>query len=203
MSAMVVLLLLGLLQLVVPGLAENPPSDTVKIVRFTYAGSGCPPGTAEGIISADGAALTVIFSKYTASTPGSPADRRKNCQVNAELSYPTGFTFTLGTVTFRGYAQLEEGVNGTLAASYYLTGSPGTVRTNRYLPSPSENNFEYTDEFATFIYQPCDRPPVALNINSEARVVPPLPPPNRAGLITVDSQDLKLTQLFLLRWKKC
>ncbi|GBG88245.1 hypothetical protein CBR_g46812 [Chara braunii] len=200
---MVVLLLLGLLQLAVPGLAQSPPSGTVKITKFTYSGSGCPRGSAEGVVSSDGQTLTLIFSKYTVSTPGSTSNRRKNCQVGVTLMYPTGFTFTLGTVTFRGYAQFEQGVKGTLAAAYYFSGIQGTVRVSRNLPPPVEGNFEFTDQFVTFVYQPCDRQPLMLNLNSEARVMPPPSPSKSAGLITVDSQDLSLRQLFRLRWKKC
>ncbi|GBG77856.1 hypothetical protein CBR_g25787 [Chara braunii] len=204
MAAMVVLLFLGLFQLAVPGLAQSPPSGTVKIQGFTYGGTGCPPGSAAGAISADGKALTLIFSNYTVLTLGNPADRRKNCQVAVNLSYPVGFTFTLGAVTFRGYASFEEGVTGALAAAYYMSGVPGTVRVLHNLPPPANGDFEITDQFALFLFAQCGESTVMLNINSEARVVAPLPPNNnKKGLITVDTQDLKLEQQFGLRWKSC
>ncbi|GBG44674.1 hypothetical protein CBR_g78131 [Chara braunii] len=199
---MVILLLLGLLQLAVPGLAQSPPASTVKITVVTYAGTGCPPGSTEGVISSDGQTLTIIFSKYTAFTPGSPADRRKNCQVAVAVEYPSGFTFTLATVTYRGYAQLEPGVTGRLAASYYFSGIPGTVRSKHELRPPVDGNFEFTDKFGTVVYQECGVPPAILNLVSEASVKPP-PGSKAVGLITVDSQDLRLKQIYRFIWKKC
>ncbi|GBG77861.1 hypothetical protein CBR_g25793 [Chara braunii] len=203
MAAMVVLLLLGLLQFAVPGLAQIPPSGTVKIENITYAGSGCPPGSTSSLLSLDGQAVNIKFSEYRAFTPGSPDDRRKNCQVAINLRFPTGFTFTLRDVTFRGYGQFDEGVRGSLATSYYLSGIPGTVRVLRDLPPPVADNFNFTDEFSSFLYAQCDGT-VMINVNSEARVVPP-PPPNNTyvGLITVDSQDLSLTQTLGLSWRSC
>ncbi|GBG77869.1 hypothetical protein CBR_g25801 [Chara braunii] len=204
MAAMVVLLMLGLLQLALPGLAQSPPPGAVKIEKFGYAGTGCPPGSADGIISSTGKELTVLFSAYTVSTPGSLADRRKNCQVAVSLSFPAGFTFTLVTVTFRGYAEFQEGVQGTLVASYYLAGTEQTESVVKNLPPPVRDNFTITDSFPAFIYPQCNSTSVLLNINSEARVVPPPPPlNNNEGVINVDAQDLALVQQFGLSWKIC
>ncbi|GBG76294.1 hypothetical protein CBR_g22042 [Chara braunii] len=200
---MVILLLLGLLQLAVPGLAQSPPAGAVKITAFKYSGTGCPPGSAEGVISFDGQTLTIIFSKYTVFTPGSPADRRKNCQVTVALEYPSGFTFTLATVTYGGlYAQLEPGVTGTLAAAYYFSGIPETARSKRELLPPLEGNFEFTDKFATVVYQACGVQPAIINLFFEASVKPP-PGSKAVGLITVGSQDLRLKQIYRFIWKKC
>ncbi|GBG81145.1 hypothetical protein CBR_g31821 [Chara braunii] len=186
MAAMVVLLLLGLLQLAVPGLAQSPPSGMVKIDSFTYSGSGCPPGSSGGVVSSDATTFTVVFDKYTAFSPESAADRRKNCQLSIGLTYPAGFVFTLESVTFRGNSK---GGEGSLAASYYFPGIPETVRLQRKLPPPTEGNFELTEKFLTFIYSPCGTESVKLYINFEARV--------RGGSITVASVD------FRLLWKKC
>ncbi|GBG77870.1 hypothetical protein CBR_g25802 [Chara braunii] len=204
MAAMVVLLMLGLLQLALPGLAQSPPPGTVKIEDFVYAGTGCPPGSAGGIISLTGKQLTVAFSAYNVSTPGSPAGRRKNCQVAVSLSFPAGFTFTLVIVTFRGFAEFQEGVQGTLVASYYLAGIEQTERVVKNLPPPVRDNFNFTDSFPAFIYPQCNSTSVLLNINSEARVVPPPPPMNNnEGVINVDAQDLALIQQFSLTWRSC
>ncbi|GBG85149.1 hypothetical protein CBR_g39715 [Chara braunii] len=202
MAAMVVLLLLVLLQLAVPGLAQSPASGTVTIANFKYGGTGCPPGSADGLISEDGQTLTVIYSKYTVFTPGRLEDRRKLCQVAVNLIYPEGLTFTLGTVTFRGYAQFEEDVTGAVAAAYYF--AEGTVRAVHNMPPPVEGNFEFTDKFVDLVFAPCGSTTVKLNINSEARVVPPPPPKNNnTGLITVDSTDLSFRQIFSLTWNAC
>ncbi|GBG89384.1 hypothetical protein CBR_g49175 [Chara braunii] len=199
MAAMVVLLLLALLQLAVRGLAQTPPSGTVRVESFSYSGSGCPPGSAEGALSDDGV-FSLVLPEFTVFTPGRKADLRKNCQVSVTVRYPAGFTFSVTTATFRGYAQFEEGVTGSLAAAYYFSSIPGTARFSRSLPPPVEGNFELSDSFATPVYAPCGRQSVTLGFNFEASVLPPSRPnKNNKGLITVTSQGNR----YSLLWKKC
>ncbi|GBG77854.1 hypothetical protein CBR_g25785 [Chara braunii] len=198
MAAMVVLLLLGLLQLAVPGLAQSPPSGSVQIQSVTYAGFGCLPGSAEVLFSDDGTAFTVKFGNFTAFSPGRPADRKRNCRVGVNMIYPAGFVYTLETVTFTGYAEFEEGVKGSVETGYFFSDIPGTVTTLREVGPPLDGNFEFTEGFLTFVYPPCGSESVTLNINSVATVVSPAPPMNnKVGLITIDQQD------FRLRWTQC
>ncbi|GBG77852.1 hypothetical protein CBR_g25783 [Chara braunii] len=198
MAAMMVVLLLALLQLAVPGLAQSPPSGTVKIESFSYSGTGCPPGSFRAVASADGSAFVLVFSNFSAFTPGSPADRQKHCQVGVNMIYPAGFVYTLETVTHSGYAILEEGVEGSLETEYFFSDIPGTVTTLRELPPPSNDGFKLTDQFSTFVYPPCGSELVTLNINAVLTVVSPAPPRNNnAGSIVIDDQD------FTLQWKKC
>ncbi|GBG85142.1 hypothetical protein CBR_g39708 [Chara braunii] len=184
MAAMVVPLLLGLLHLAVAGLAQSPPPGTVQIESFTYSGSGCPPGS----VSFDEPMLTVIFSS---DAPEGRRHRRKNCQLEFRLSYPTGFVFTLERVTFRGYAQFEQGAKASLATEYSLSGIPESVRVVRNLPPPVEGNFEFTEQFNTFIYPPCSSDSVLFIIKFQARVPPP------------PSSITDVSLQFVLRWKKC
>ncbi|GBG85215.1 hypothetical protein CBR_g39781 [Chara braunii] len=205
MAAMVVVLLLGLLQLAVPGLAQSPPSGTVQIESWTYSGTGCPFGSLELVISPDGIS-SLGFTKFTVFTPGRPADQRKNCQVGVSLSYPAGFTFSVTTVEFRGSAQFEGGVKGGLRAGYYFVGFPGTVRSSRSLPPPVEGNFEFSDSFATSVYAPCGTESALLNVLFEATVVPPLPPKNNNKALVVLNNKGSITVTnagFGLLWKKC
>eukprot|EP00244_Chara_vulgaris_P013477 TRINITY_DN7716_c0_g1_i1.p1 TRINITY_DN7716_c0_g1~~TRINITY_DN7716_c0_g1_i1.p1 ORF type:complete len:202 (+),score=24.43 TRINITY_DN7716_c0_g1_i1:261-866(+) len=201
MAAKVTLLLLAVFHMAVLGIAGGPPAGTVSIAHVSYNGNGCPSGSTEVILSSDLQSLTAIYSQYTAYTPGPVANRRRYCTVSVGLKYPTGFTFAVGTVTYRGFAQLDKGVVGTLAASYYFAGTTETAKTFRKLPSPFNNNFEFSDKFLTAVYTPCGlTAPRNLVLKSEVRVVPKA---KMSGLVTVDSQDLSLKQIFRLNWKNC
>eukprot|EP00244_Chara_vulgaris_P009164 TRINITY_DN381_c0_g2_i4.p2 TRINITY_DN381_c0_g2~~TRINITY_DN381_c0_g2_i4.p2 ORF type:complete len:207 (+),score=33.05 TRINITY_DN381_c0_g2_i4:172-792(+) len=202
-AAMTALLFLGILHMAISGGAVSPPRGSVSIVGTpTFFGDGCPAGSAVAVVSPDAQTVTVIFSKYSAFTPGALSNRRRSCTVTADIKFPSGFTYSLATVTFRGFAQLESGVVGTLAASYYYSGVTGTISTLRTLPAKFNDNFEFTDKFATLAYAPCGMRR-NLNLKSEVRVVPPRWPRGRKGIISVDSQDLKLSQIFRLVWKRC
>ncbi|GBG66728.1 hypothetical protein CBR_g68712 [Chara braunii] len=199
-ATMAALLLLAFLQSPIHGQAASPEAGTVKITGFQYAGDGCPPGSAEGAVSDDGQAITVMFSKYTASTDAGLDGLRKKCTVTVNLSYPPGFRYHLGTVTMRGYAKLDAGVTGTAQTSYYISGTTGTARAQRVIAGSFDDNYEFTDKFGVVAYSQCN---VVrdLNLNSEVRLNPGKPA--KSGLMTVDAQDLKLTQEFAIIWESC
>ncbi|GBG68172.1 hypothetical protein CBR_g2724 [Chara braunii] len=200
MAAMAALLLLALMQFAIHGHAASPPPGTVKIEGFSYNGDGCPPGSAEGSVSDDARALTVMFSKYTATTDAGNSGLRRACTVTAVLSYPQGFRFHLVDVTLRGYAKLDAGVTGTIQTSYYISGVKGTARARRVIPGAFDDNFEYTDSFAAAVYSECNSVR-NLQLVSEVRVSPAKPP--KSGLLTIDSQDLRLTEVFAITWESC
>ncbi|GBG68029.1 hypothetical protein CBR_g1149 [Chara braunii] len=180
--------------------AASPEAGTVKILGFKYAGDACPPGSAEGAVSDDGQAITMMFSEYTASTDAGLDSLRKRCTVTVNLSYPPGFRFHLGTVTMRGYAKLDVGVTATAQTSYYISGIPGTGRANRVITGAFDDDFKFTDRFGVLVYSKCNfiRD---LNLNSEVRLNPGQPP--KTAVISVDSEDLKLMQEFAIIWESC
>ncbi|GBG68158.1 hypothetical protein CBR_g2709 [Chara braunii] len=201
-SAMVALLLFTLLAVLVSnGYASGaPPSGSVTIAGFTYNGDGCPPGSTEGDVSSDGQALTVMFSKYTASTDMGVAGRRRSCSVSVKLAYPPGFIYHLGSVTVRGYGLLAEGVTGTVQSSYYVAGVPGTAKAKRVIKGPFDDDFEFTDGFESIASSECSSVR-NLNIKTEVRVDPGNTSKN--GLMTIDSADLRLTEVFSIVWTAC
>lgn len=49
-------------------------------------------------------------------------ENRKNCQLNINLQYPSGFQYSVLSTEFRGYADLQAGINGVQQATYYFSG---------------------------------------------------------------------------------
>ena len=66
--------------------------------------------------------MTLIFDSYQASIGGTAAvsDRRKNCQLNIDLHYPSGWTYTVLDATYRGYVAVDPGVAAHQASTYYF-----------------------------------------------------------------------------------
>ncbi|GBG66690.1 hypothetical protein CBR_g68674 [Chara braunii] len=191
------LLLLAVVQLVVNVHVGAPPPGAVKIDGFDYNGDGCPVGSVQGSISCDSKALTVMFNTFTATTDEGQQNMRKSCVVTVMLNYPPGFFFTLGTVTMRGYAKLDAGVKGTMRTGYHISGRIGSGQATHVFNGQFDGNYEVTDYFQNAVGSECGKIR-DLNINSEVRVHPGKPP--RIGVITMDSQDLKLTQIFAINW---
>jgi hypothetical protein len=73
----------------------------------------------------------LIFDSYVASMGKGIAitEARKNCQLNINLQYPGGFQYSIFSADYRGYAQLDKGVNGTQQSTYYFSGQTAQVST--------------------------------------------------------------------------
>eukprot|EP00244_Chara_vulgaris_P011481 TRINITY_DN569_c0_g1_i1.p1 TRINITY_DN569_c0_g1~~TRINITY_DN569_c0_g1_i1.p1 ORF type:complete len:210 (+),score=12.30 TRINITY_DN569_c0_g1_i1:143-772(+) len=205
MAPVAVLLLLTFLQLAVHGYAVSPPADSVSIASVNWNGDGCLPDTATATISDDGKALTVIYSNFRAVTDAGLPGRRKYCIVSVELKYPKGFSFSLFEITMRGYAKLDEAVTGTVSTRYYFSGQQGSSHSTKHFVGGAngfDDNFEVSDAFVNPQFVGCNTVR-NLNINTEVRVKPGNFQPPRQGLVTLDSTDMKVSQLFYLSWKEC
>lgn len=97
--------------------------------QVTYGGTGCPQGSVASIISEDGTTMTLIFDSYVASMGKgiSITESRKNCQLNIDLLYPAGFQYSVFSADYRGYVDLDKGVNGTQKSTYYFSGQTAQV----------------------------------------------------------------------------
>ena len=73
--------------------------------------------------------MTLIFDSYVASmgTGVAITENRKNCQLNLNLQYPPGFQFSIFSADYRGFAELDAGVNGTQQSTYYFSGQTAQV----------------------------------------------------------------------------
>jgi len=177
----------------------------VRVRNISYAGTGCPAGSVAENVSPDLQAFTLLFDNYVAQTgPGVPfSEGRKNCQLNIDLDFPQGWTYTLFTVDYRGYVALDPGVTALQQSTYYFQGQPasGHLRTN--MVGPTDRNFQITDQLgiAALVWAPCGAQR-SLNINTEVRTSN-MANPSGQGLITTDSIDGGLQQIYGIQWRRC
>lgn len=185
-------------------LASESPSF-VKVSKISYAGSGCPAGSVAENLSADFKAFTLIFDSYFAEVgPGSEfSQRRKNCQINVDLEFPQGWSFTIADIDYRGYAYLERGVSGLQKATYYFQGQRQSANKGTQFFGPFEGDYHARDTvgLGANIWSPCGARR-ALNINTQVRLENSQDSLAK-GLLTTDSIDGTFETKFSLQWKKC
>jgi len=183
----------------------GPDPSQVYIQAMTYGGSGCPQGSVGQSISDDRQTFTLIFDNYVASVGQGIAitESRKNCQLNIKMHFPQGWTFSLLSSDYRGYAQLDKGVNGLQKSTYYFAGQTNQVSTQANFPGPQSRDYLVHDVVgvSSLIWAPCGTS-AALNINSQVRIDTSANP-NGNGELTTDSQDGKVQQLLHFQWKRC
>lgn len=186
--------------------AQGPNPNEFYVENIKYNGSGCPLGSVDPSISDDAKAFTLTFGQYMAEVgPGvSFAESRKNCQLDISLHVPSGWAYTITNVDYRGYARLDRGVVGTQKSTYYFMGnSMENANGQSTFTGPFDGDYGIRDTiaFSTLVWSRCG---VSRNleINTQVRLDNSR---NRrgAGIMTVDSIDGEIKQIYHLQWRRC
>lgn len=104
--------------------SELPPPGLVKLIGITYGGSGCPSSSIGSILSDDNQILTLIFDKYGIEYDPKKPDQpnRRNCQLNLNFRYPSGFQFSPSVVDCRVHVKLGKGDSISHKCHFYFSG---------------------------------------------------------------------------------
>ncbi|MEU0879308.1 DUF4360 domain-containing protein [Lentzea sp. NPDC005914] len=197
---------LALSTIVIPPVADPPPTGQITINVVTVNGSGCRIGTAAVAVSPDNKAFTVTYSDYLAQVgPQSrPTDFRKNCQLNLKVNVPGGFTYGIAQADYRGFADLQKGAKGTVKASYYFQGMSDTDQRSKTINGAMSDNWQVTHktDVASIVYHPCGEKR-NFNINTELRVDKGTSDPKKTSFMAMDSTDGSIETIYHFAWKKC
>ena len=170
--------------------AQSAP-DYVRVRSISYAGTGCPAGTVATNISPDRQGLRILFDQFIAEVgPGVPFNqKRKNCQLNIDLDFPSGWSYTVRTMDHQGYVALERGVKATQAVSYYFQGQSATARLSTKFTGPIDQDYQIRDTLGSSaeVWSPCGAQR-ALNINTQVNLNNS-GASHKHGIITVERGD--------------
>ncbi|KAJ3317058.1 hypothetical protein HDV06_002102 [Boothiomyces sp. JEL0866] len=198
--------------IVTPGGSNGPDPSQITIQSISYAGTGCPAGSVSSVLSTDATTFTMLMSQFVASSgPGTKiTDSRKNCQINLNLHYPQGFSYSIASVQYRGYVQIPDGITATQQATYYISGQTQQISSSTVFNQPSDKDYEANDQIsiASMVWSPCGAV-LPGNINTQVRLSltnpgnPKVTLANTPAQITVDSVDGTVKQIYALAWRTC
>lgn len=184
--------------------AAAAPTEKITVDVQTVNGSGCPAGTATVTASADNTSFVVSYNDFLALAGGSAnaVDSRKNCQINALVHVPQGFTYGIARADYRGFGHLLAGASATQLAHYYVTGASETAESSHVFSGPMDGFWSASDreQVSEVVYAPCGRDSL-FNINTELRVNPGSS--KGTSLMTMDSTRGTVRTIFQLTWKSC
>jgi len=184
-----------------------PPVGSVTIRNLTWAGSGCPADTVSKNLDRDAQAFTLAFDSFIAvagPTITDPRENRKNCNIIIDFTFPSGWSFTIFTVDYRGFAELDRWVTATQRSAYFFEGQfPSAALSTRLVGPIAGINYERRDSLGLLnrIWSPCGGGR-ALNINAEVRVSNMA---NRqgSGQMTLDTVTGTVQHIYGLQWRRC
>lgn len=183
--------------------ATVPPGE-VSIDLITTGGSGCPAGTAAISISPGKDAFSVTYSAFHAQVGvgATPIDFRKNCQLNARIRIPQGYSYAISGVDHRGSARLQAGASGVQRARYYFAGQVASALVTHQLSGPFDDAWQTTDnvDAASLVFSPCGAER-NININTELRVTA-----GTSDTATTNSSmtmDSTTGDIYRFTWREC
>lgn len=183
---------------------EDVPSY-VRIRSINYNGSGCPLNTVAQNIADDKKAFTLLFSEFIAEAgPGIDLSQsRKNCQITVDMDFPQGYSYSLVSFDYRGYASLDRRVEATQKTTYYFQGQTPSASFASTLRGIYDQDYHFRDTLGleALVWSPCGAQR-ALNLNAQVRVN------NRSntagrGLMTIDSIDGQVVHKYGIQWRRC
>jgi hypothetical protein len=167
-------------------------------------GTGCEAGTTLTTISTDGTTFVTTFSAYEVMVDPGQLISIKDCQLGIKLHTPQGFSFSVQSFFYQGFAFLEPGVVGRQTANYYFAGDPvdaAEARTD--LVGKYDDDYLFTDKIgvADLVWSKC-------GVERDLQVVTRLRAQNDkkktgTGYMNLTSVDGSTKLVLTLAWKKC
>jgi hypothetical protein len=191
------------------GRDDGAPDDApqgVTLRALAFAGTGCPAGSVRGELPVEGHDLLLFYDSFAAEVgPDVPLSQsRKNCQLNLDFDYPSGWQYTVESVSYNGHVLLEDGLDALVGSSFYFQGSAATARAETTFTGPERREYQVTDTFETddgnALWSPCEASR-SLNVNVQVRVNA-LNARDRHGVVTFATGELP-GSLLQLKWRRC
>ncbi|KAI8933768.1 hypothetical protein NX059_009480 [Plenodomus lindquistii] len=178
-----------------------PPA--FKITKVISGGSGCPQDSID-ISWTDSRILPIYFTPAFTATTGPNTDisqSRKSCQINLALSYTPGYSFSLLTASYTGYAALDASITGVVKSTYYFSGETEQVSTSLSIPGPFKGRYEKSDQVGVEVWSKCGKGEVGLNVVSEV-VVGPFGGVG-SGVLGQSRESVRVSEVLGVVWRKC
>lgn len=191
----------------VTGGAASVSAQTLPILlqSVQYNGPGCPAGSAVVEVASDAQAFTILFDAFTVEAGGvvPRSQERKTCNLDLVFQVSPGWTFTVDSLDFRGYAQIERNAVGQQISSVmYPPRMALTKLAALDLEGPSEGDYLHHVEVpaSSRIMAPCVGTMRRLQLRTNIGV---MTQHNARALLTMDSVDGVLEHRYRLHWLQC
>ncbi|KAF2431619.1 hypothetical protein EJ08DRAFT_587120 [Tothia fuscella] len=178
---------------------QDAPPGT-QLLNVVFNGNGCPTGGATSWSSTLNGTLSFLTPelKATSGRDIPRAERRKVCQANFSVAYPTGWQFGVKRVRWSGYADLASGVSAVATGFVYFSGETDDKIWVMNLDGELHKGYTAAYEPASasdVSWSACSGREAALNVKVESRFEKPSD--NSLSSITIDEFDTQI------QWRQC
>jgi hypothetical protein len=184
--------------------AMVPSAFRIKDIKSS--GDACRAGTVSVNVSDDREAFTVSFADFVAEKgPNATGERRRACRLVFDTEQDANWEYAVLSVNMRGFVQLEAGVTGRQETQF---GTRGVETDNvREFVGPIEEDYvtSQSTNISSVRWSGCranasDR---VRDFVVKATAVLRGGGAKASGLLTVDTIDGQLEQVYELLWRRC
>jgi hypothetical protein len=179
------------------GPASEAAAAGPSIGTLGVGGTGCPAGTVSAALSANGAVLSLKFSRYRAAARGARSFDRKACGISIPFTAPPGKSVAIVGVQLKGKSSLPSGATGTISAETFFAGDTGPVVTKTLKGTSGAFNFSTVG--VTPVWSDCGGS-LNLRVNTSIKVQTS---GGKAASVTVRSQDVAAAIVYQLVYRAC
>ncbi|PGH36428.1 hypothetical protein GX50_00764 [[Emmonsia] crescens] len=178
--------------------ADDITPAGVHLRGVIYGGTGCNQGTLSIDVDDHGTKCPIrTRDLYARDGPGSsPKDQRRFCQLNFDLVYPQGWSFSVFAADYKGHVSLRSGSTARFSTTYYFSGETDQATSTVDFKGPTSKRFEEHDLVAWDTWSPCGSTQTMLNVKQEVYV-------NGAGRLASTSVDGEFGHIVFFKWRRC
>ncbi|KAF2017781.1 hypothetical protein BU24DRAFT_432390 [Aaosphaeria arxii CBS 175.79] len=173
-----------------------------RINNVVSGGSGCPQGSID-IDWTNSQILPIYFSKEFTASVGpyvQPDQSRKNCQINIDLRFSSGYQYAVYSADYAGWGDLDAGVKGLVKATYYFSGEQSQISTSSTIQGPFSGRYTKHDEIPLSVWSPCGNQAL-LNVNAEVALTPL--GGSASGTLAATKESSRFTHSLYIKWRQC
>jgi hypothetical protein len=176
----------------------------VYFADVTANGTGCPAGTWDVAVSADGETFTARFNAFEVQMePGQPS-AMKDCQLDIKLGSAEGLSYSVASFYYQGYAFLEkDGMQARHTAAYFFKGNKENKADGNQMLGPFDDSYLFADEVGPSrrVWSKCKRDETlhvktALLLQNDGERT-------GAGYVNNTTVDASLSFNWKLQFKRC
>jgi hypothetical protein len=186
-------------QRIVPPTSGPVSGENIKIEGVTASGSGCPVGSWEAEMVPENNAFTITFNNYSIDvappTGNQTAIKSLACNISIKVRTPRDLSYAVTSFQYFGYANLAQGMKGTLYAAYAFTGfgvAPTFKDLNHTFPIPTETTYAVNDDIVArglrLFWAPCS---LTSNLQVRTRLSAESKNKERPALLSIDNVDVR------------
>ncbi|PGH12701.1 hypothetical protein AJ80_06647 [Polytolypa hystricis UAMH7299] len=173
-------------------------SGAVKLNGVTYGGTGCNSGTLSVRVTDDGEICPIRFRNLVAQAGNNVGieESRKFCQINFNLEYPQGWSFSVLRTDYTGYVKLAADSTAYVQSKYYFSGETEQAVSKVKFEGPVAGDFTRNEALVWDTWSTCGTTNTLLNIHQSVGVT-------GTGRVATTSADGELWSDVILKWRRC